>query len=93
MPPTFAIYDSDNDALARPFLLKRFESADKAANSSSLPGGPSRWKLPQDSSGQNDRWMTEYDTTSVQRMEIWVTVTVTMAPVVLIRSIMVTAGL
>lgn len=47
--PTFAIYDSDNDALARPFLLKRFEGA--ASNSTSLPGGQSRWRLPEDSSG------------------------------------------
>lgn len=51
VPPTFAIYDSDNDALARPFLLRRFESTENAANTTSLPGGPFRWRLPQDSSG------------------------------------------
>ena len=65
--PYYSIYDSNNWARARYFLLKRLglaptqpssftPGADFAIFNSTaiwdVPGGPNRWRLPQDSSGQ-----------------------------------------
>lgn len=65
--PYYGVYDSDNWARARWFLLKRLglapgQSADttpgagfamfNSTHISDVPGGANRWRLPQDTSGE-----------------------------------------
>jgi len=65
--PYYGLYDSDNWARARWFLLKRLGLASGQSKGftpgadfsifnstaiSSVPGGPNTWRLPQDTSGQ-----------------------------------------
>ena len=64
--PYYGVYDSDNWAKARWFLLKRLGldpgqpddfipgagfAVFNSTHISSVPGGPNRWRLPQDTSG------------------------------------------
>lgn len=48
---TFPIYDSDNQAVGRPFLLKRFENIAATNANSTTPGSRGRWSLNEDPSG------------------------------------------